>query len=292
MRCRPSLPILVTSPRSADEGRRDVQALARSFDDRGPVDLNSPPKRVADWNHVNAVAYHPELDQIVISVHDFGEIWVIDHSTTTDEAAGHQGGTSNMGGDILYRWGNPAAYRAGTPKMQRFYGQHDAQWIAPGLSGEGHILVFNNGMERPGPASFSTVDEIVPPVDADGVYQRPLDKAFGPKEPVWIYKASPPTDFYSMHISGAQRLPNGNTLICSGANGTFFEVTPDKQVVWRYVNPVTDEGPLAADVAIPRKGDHSKNEVFKVRRYSGDYPGLAGRDLSPGDRIELPAATP
>ena len=45
-------------------------------------------------------------------------------------------------------------------------------------------------------------------------------------------------DFYSSFISGTHRLPNGNTMICSGANGTLFEVTPDKQVVWKYVNPV------------------------------------------------------
>jgi len=30
---------------------------------------------------------------------------------------------------------------------------------------------------------------------------------------------------------------NGNTLICSGWNGVFIEVTPDKQIVWRYDNP-------------------------------------------------------
>jgi hypothetical protein len=57
---------------------------------------------------------------------------------------------------------------------------------------------------------------------------------------VWSYSAPKKTDFYSSFISGTQRLPNGNTLICSGANGTIFEVTPEKAIVWKYVNPVKD----------------------------------------------------
>src|SRR5262249_9002658 len=59
-----------------------------------------------DWTHFNAVAYNPDLDQIVVTVHSFSEFWVIDHATTSAEAAGHVGGKSGRGGDILYRWGN------------------------------------------------------------------------------------------------------------------------------------------------------------------------------------------
>ena len=64
-----------------------------------------------DWTHVNAVDFNSKLDQIVISVHDFSELWIIDHSTTKAEAAGHTGGRSGKGGDLLYRWGNPRVYR-------------------------------------------------------------------------------------------------------------------------------------------------------------------------------------
>jgi hypothetical protein len=67
-----------------------------------------------DWNHINSVDYNQELDQIILSAHAFDEIWVIDHSTTTEEAAGHTGGNSGKGGDLLYRWGNPQAYRRWT----------------------------------------------------------------------------------------------------------------------------------------------------------------------------------
>src|SRR5262249_16994653 len=56
--------------------------------------------------------------------------------------------------------------------------------------------------------------------------------------PAWSYSAPKRTDFYSSFISGAHRLPNGNTFICSGANGTIFEVTAQKEMVWKYLNPV------------------------------------------------------
>ena len=79
-----------------------------------------------DWTHVNSVDFNSGLDQIVISVHEFSEIWVIDHSTTKTEAAGHAGGRSGKGGDLLYRWGNPRVYRAGTKADQALFAQHNA----------------------------------------------------------------------------------------------------------------------------------------------------------------------
>src|SRR5262249_61664741 len=83
------------------------------------------PQRVyPDWTHVNAVAYNPALDQIMLSVPEFGELWVIDHGTTKAEAAGHKGGRYGKGGDLLYRWGNPRAYRAGTVRDQKLFSQH------------------------------------------------------------------------------------------------------------------------------------------------------------------------
>jgi len=196
-----------------------------------------PPRIDPDWTHTNAVAYNAELDQIVLSVHGFSEIWVLDHSTTTAESAGHTGGRGGKGGDLLYRWGNPRTYRAGTVADQRLFAPHDAHWIPRGLPGEGHLLVFNNGIHRPGGDS-SSVDEIVPPVGADGRYLRESGTAYGPEKPIWSYAPPKKTDFYSMLISGANRLKNGNTLICSGMSGTIFEVTPEKEVVWRYTNPV------------------------------------------------------
>jgi hypothetical protein len=189
-----------------------------------------------DWLHVNGLAYNAQLDQIMLTVYEFSEIWIIDHSTRTEEAAGHQGGRYGKGGDLLYRWGNPRSYRAGTVKDQKLFGPHNAHWIDKGLPGEGHALIFNNGFQRTGGA-HSTVDEIVLPLNERGSYDQAPGKAFAPDKPVWSYAAPKRIDFYAPFISGAQRLPNGNTLICSGTNGTVFEVTANKEVVWKYVNP-------------------------------------------------------
>jgi hypothetical protein len=205
------------------------------------------PRGNPDWTHFNGVAYNPELDQIVVSVHAFSEFWIIDHSTTTAQAASHAGGRSGKGGDLLYRWGNPRAYRAGTQADQKLFMQHNAHWIPRGLPGEGHLLVFNNGNGRPD-GTYSSVDELVLPVDSQGRYSSTPGKAYGPDKPVWSYSAPKKNDFHSSFISGTQRLPNGNTLICSGANGTIFEVTPSKEIVWKYVNPskrTTAVGPSA-----------------------------------------------
>jgi hypothetical protein len=221
------------------------------------IDINFGGRQV-DFNHMNSIDYNNEFDQILLSVNFFKEIWVIDHSTTTQEAAGHNGGNSGKGGDILYRWGNSQTYHAGDVNDQVFYNQHDAQWIETDFPGEGNILVFNNGNGRLD-GTYSSVEKIVPPVDDNGNYAITPGFAYGPEEPTWIYKTEDPKDFYSPRISGAQRLPNGNTLICSGVNGFFFEVTANKETVWQYTNSFPNS---------------KMNDVFKIRRYAPDYPGL------------------
>jgi len=185
-----------------------------------------------DWLHTNSIDYNEIYDQILLSVLNFNEIWVIDHSTTTEEAAGHNGGNSGKGGDILYRWGNPQAYRAGTPSDQKLFGQHDTSWIASGHPGEGDILVFNNGVGR----GYSSVDEIVLPVDNNGLYYLEPNSSYGPTYPIWMYNGNPLPSFYATQFSGTERLADGNTLICNGMTGKFFEVTPDKVTVWQYIN--------------------------------------------------------
>jgi hypothetical protein len=231
------------------------------------------------WSHCNAVAYNPDLNQVVVSVHGFSEIWIIDHSTTTAEAAGHSGGRQGRGGDLLYRWGNPRAYRAGTKAEQRLFAQHDAHWIARGLPGEGHLLVFNNGVGRPD-GRYSSVEELVLPVDSEGRHVRAPGGGYGPDQPLWSYSAPHPSDFYSMLLSSAQRLPNGNTLLCSGVNGTLLEVTPEKEVVWKYVNPLKEaSGPGGF-------GPPGGSSLFRVHRYSRDYAGLVGKELTPGRGLD------
>jgi len=188
-----------------------------------------------DWLHTNSIDYNAKFDQIIISVHNFNEIWVIDHNTTTEEAAGHTGGHYEHGGDLLYRWGNPEAYRAGTTNDKKFFGQHDATWIKSGCPGAGDILAFNNGLFRL-TGIYSSVDEIIPPVNDTGWYYLEPGSSYGPENPVWSYVGNPPISFYSGMFSGAERLKDGDTLICDGIAGRFFEVTPDGTTVWEYVN--------------------------------------------------------
>src|SRR5262249_47592681 len=139
----------VTKPAATKDGRDQKTAAAKGQPKDAPKKDQTPAVRKnPDWMHINAVAYNAELDQVVLSSPNFCEIWIIDHGTTSEEARGHTGGHWGKGGDLLYRWGNPQAYRKGSNGEQRLFFQHNIQWIPPGLRGEGHLLVFNNGGRR------------------------------------------------------------------------------------------------------------------------------------------------
>jgi hypothetical protein len=225
------------------------------------IDVNAIFLPMSDWLHTNAIDYNADLDQVMVSIHALSEIWIIDHSTTTEEAASHSGGNSGKGGDLLYRWGNPQIYGAGETDDQKLYHQHDAEWIDKGLEGEGNILIFNNGMDRPD-GDYSQVVELETPVDADGNYTLTPGSAYAPENYKLIYQANPATDFFAEFISGAQRLPNGNTLIVDGPDGYMFEITSSGEKVWEY--------------------DHGQ-ATFRVERYAPDYPGFIGTELEPTD---------
>jgi hypothetical protein len=257
------------------------------------IDVNFQAPRGEDWIHFNSVAYHPELDQIVLSNRGFSEVWIVDHSTSTQEAAGHTGGRYGRGGDLLYRWGNPAAYRAGTDTDQVLFGQHHVHWVGPDLVGEDRLLIFNNGFQRPAGA-FSSVEELEPPTNPDGSYVWPApSEAFGPAAPVWTYTAPVLIDLYAAILSGAERLPNGNTFVTDGAHGTAFEITPGGDEVWRYVSPVVSDTVVVPQYGeIPDEGfNRDANTIFRFYRFGADHAGLAGRDLTPGLTLEDGALT-
>lgn len=244
------------------------------------VDINffpAPPASM-DWIHFNSIDYNASLDQILVSSHTLCEVWVIDHSTSTAEAGSHAGGNANKGGDLLYRWGNPQAYDRGNASNKVFYGQHHATWIPDGYPNAGDILVFNNGLNRPG--TYSSIDRIHPPVDANGQYTITAGNAYLPTSVAWTYTAATPSDFYSNNISGVYPLANGSFMICSGANGTFFEIDADNERVWQYINPIS-QGNILSQGDVP-----SANLVFRCNYYPTDYPAFIGRDLTPQGMIE------
>ncbi len=194
------------------------------------IDLNYPPNRVGgELHHLNGIDYDPVNDWIVLSAHTQDEVWVIDHSTTTAEAAGSTGGARGKGGDLLYRWGNPAAYDRGTAAEQTLYKQHSPKFVPLAYPGGGHMTIFSN--QAPG---GSEVVEIELPLDAGGNFVDPGASAWGPAAPVWTYSDAA---FQSLFMSSAERLPNGNTLICSSLQGRIFEVDDAGALLWEHAVP-------------------------------------------------------
>jgi hypothetical protein len=241
----------------------------------------------AFWNHMNSIDYNPQLDQIALSVRGNSEVWIIDHSTTTAQSRDHSGGTRGKGGDLLYRWGNPICYGAGSTSDQRYFQQHDVEWVRQGYPGAGNLTCFNNGLGR---GNYSTVDEFTPAVNSDGSYSIAAGSAFSPSTYTWTYQGTSTNPMYSENISGAHRLPNGNTIICSGTVGRFIEVTSASEIVWEYICPVEKTGVITQGkypAEDPARADETMNSVFRVYKYPVDYAAFTGKTLTPGDYIEI-----
>ena len=234
-----------------------------------------------DWLHANSIDYNADLDQIIINIPTFNELWIIDHSTTTAEAADSVGGFSGKGGDILYRWGNPQAYNRGDSLDLVFEFQHDAHWIPSGLPDQGKIMIFNNGNQR----GYSSIDIIEPPLDTNNSNNYILTNnstPYGPLNLYWSYSDS--INFYSPFISGAQQLENGNILICSGAQGSIFEIEyQTDSVVWDYIIPMIGPNPIAQGDTVPPMG----NICFRAQRFPPSYSGFDSLALTPTTVIEL-----
>ncbi len=222
-----------------------------------------------DWTFhesfmINSMDYHPEFDQIVISLRKISEIAIIDHSTTTEQAAGHTGGNSGKGGDLLYRWGNPQNYGRGDTLDRQLFFQHNPNWITHGPN-TGRMIIYDNGLNRPldGEEDYSTVPVISLPVDENGVYTLEEGEAYGPAFP--FVRFSPQetnTQFFSSYTSGAELLPNGNVFITEGRIGRLLEVNPSGEIVWYFRAPLS-------------------SFLYRAEKYPLDYPAFAGRDLTP-----------
>lgn len=266
---------------------QDANGEAENFgiigDNIGRIDINYTPDSVGDWLHANAIDYNPNLDLIALSIPTFNEVWVIDHSTTTEQAATSNGGFTGSGGDLVYRWGNPAAYQQGTEEDQTLHYQHHVHWLdlelAPGHPDYGKMAAFSNRL----PNNTSEVVEWTAIFD-DYEWEFPLtDGAWGPAEPSWTFQTEDPSQMYSTILSSVQRLENGNTLIGVGRWARGIEINEADEVVWEYRLPLLSGAPAEQGTQL----EINANLLWRIIRYSPEYPGLADYDLTPQGYLEL-----
>ena len=283
-------------------------------DHPGRININMPGKPLKrDWLHCNSLDYNASSGHLVINSVQ-GELYVIDHDGTfvAGDSKASIAKAASPAGDFLYRFGDPARYGQGDPPRvlenwdsatsghKQMGGSHDASWIPPGLPAAGHLMVFNNGQYLYQRTPGSSILEINPILAGNG---RDADKYVNPpdagyrretydhdthneprqisKQIVWSYRSINNHGFFSHIGSSGQRLPNGNTFICSDTEGHFFEVTAEGELVWEYINPVTRDGPVKVlgDV-LPMV-----NSAFRAYRYPADHPAFKGRDLTANGTI-------
>jgi Arylsulfotransferase (ASST)/Secretion system C-terminal sorting domain len=176
------------------------------------IDINS--HKTKDWIHMNGVSYNEELDQVCFSSHNQNEIYIIDHSTTTAEAATHAGGKYGKGGDFLYRWGSPSNY--GLSNTQILKVTHDAHWAAPGTFRAGQLSAYNNqGIST----NASCADMIVPPLNANGTYNLTSGQAY---EPIAASHWRHACNGYNSNMGGIQQLPNGQVHVTLGVSKKMY----------------------------------------------------------------------
>jgi len=210
---------------------------------RNPV-MHGVAESGGDWNHINSMSLlgpNKWYDAGDKRFHPDNIIW--DGRQTNIIAI-----TEKETGKTAWQVGPDYTEKDPGYKLGWIIGQHHAHMIPKGLPGEGNILVYDNGgwagYGAPNPGApkgtnialrdYSRVLEF-DPVTLEIVWQQT------PREAGFLH----PTDsfkFYSGYISGAQRLPNGNTLITEGAGGRLMEVTPDHELVWEYISPYFGSG--------------------------------------------------
>lgn len=175
-----------------------------------------------DWFHMNGIDYNEELDQIIFSSHNMNQLFIIDHSTTTAEAASHAGGNAGKGGDFLYRWGNPASY--GMTGTTNFNVVHDGHFVPKDCPRAGAIAGYNNnGISN----TKSSVDIIMPPRNGYNYNWTP-GSAYAPS--TYTYRHA--CNGHNNNMGNSQQLPNGNMLVCIAQSGFIYEVDSLNNVVW------------------------------------------------------------
>lgn len=250
----------------------DFSETAKNALYRDPNTQPSGPEGQGDWMHINTASYlgpnryfdagdnRFDPENIIMDSREASILFIISHKT----------------GKVVWQIGPDYTKTSELRIMGPIIGPHNAHMIPRGLPGEGNILVFDNGgwsgYGAPGQTSktglksmirdYSRVLEI-DPVTLKVVWQFDTAK-LGLGLPFHFHY------FYSPLVSNAQRLENGNTLICEGTCGRFLEVTPQGEIVWEYVSPYID--PLR------------KNSVVTYRCYRCPYEWIP--------QLEKPAEVP
>lgn len=236
-----------------------------------------------DWLHINAIDYNEELDQIIVCVPYFNELWIIDHSTTTEEAASHVGGNSGKGGDLLYRVGNPRSYQRGGVSDQILFFPHDAHWanefVEESETSVNELFVFNNKV----PGGYSKMERFIAPMDYDSMAYLLSDSVYMPS----LFKNSithPDSfSFYSPGQSSVQLLTNNNILACSGTTGQIVEISPLNKIVWEYIVPFKAGDQVTQGTEL----EPMDNITFRAFKYPTYYSAFDGKELSSKGFIEL-----
>lgn len=231
------------------------------------LDMNFDNGNGSNPIHGNAVEYNAELDQIVISSRHLSELFILDHSTTTAEAATHTGGIYGKGGDFLWRWGNPEVYNQGTAADRKLGRQHDVKWITEGPH-QGKLSVFNN--DGYGSNLTASSIHIIDQNDINGLYSMSSGK-FLPEDYLWSYDGTILGEvMLGSSRCGVQIMSNGNALINETQTGRLSEVDSAGNVVWVYVIPT------AENTNINQFETPAGTGAFRAHRYPENYSGFDG----------------
>ena len=226
---------------------------------------------VADWMHINSLSvlgpnrWYDDGDD---RFHPDNLIWCSRMSNITAI-------TDKKTGELAWVLGPDYSATEELRQLKWIIGQHHAHMIPRGLPGEGNILIFDNG----GWAGYGAPNPGSPKGFQNALrdYSRVLEIDPLTLKIVWQYMEFSRRlnyRFYSGHISSAQRLPNGNTMITEGANGRLIEVTPEHQLVWEYISPYFDR-------------DQNNNKVYRSYRYPYEWiPQLDKPQEAPVPRID------
>lgn len=233
-----------------------------------------------DWLHFNSIDYNEDLEIITISCHSLDECYMIDRSTTTDEAGGDNGGNYGYGGDLLFRWGNADNYNPDAGLSKKLFKQHDISMYVQ--SDESISISCFNNLRNVGLGNYSSADLINFGLEIEDLIQGINDLAIQDAEPDWSYNRNDEYELYSSRMSSMQ-LIDDHFLVCSADNGRFIEIDQDKNIQWEYINPVGATAIFSAD-QIP-----FSNGVFHAVNYEESFFDQQLDLNSSGEKLELNA---